>query len=369
MLDYSPSEFPIYMTATFLNLSNSKSFYGGRELKYSREENPTVRELERRIAELDGFPDSLAFNSGMAAISTLFLSMAKKGILMAFDAYPTTIRLALDLKVRGFRIRLVPMEEVVNAVSREWGLVFTETITNPMLKVPDLPALAERCEEKDVNLVIDNTFASPILLKPSIYSSYSVQSATKYLSGHNDVIAGILSGNELGDLWEWRRELGTILDPFRAFLVMRGLYTLEMRVKKHSENALKVATFLESCELVERVIYPGLSSHPQHDLAKEIFRGLYGGVVTFIPKVDPSRFISSLKVIRPAPSLGSPYSLINQPISSASNIPPPMIRELGIDERVVRLSVGLEDPEIVIGDIESALRRAGNPYSNNLHGG
>ncbi len=358
MPDYSPVEFPIYMTASFLNYGNEDNAGRYRELKYSREDNPTVRELERRISYLDGFPDSLAFSSGMAAISTLLISSAKKGILMGLDAYPTTIKLALDLKLMGFKIKLVPVESITGAISREWGLVFVETMTNPMLKVPDLPALADVCEDKGVNLAIDNTFASPILLKPSKYSDYSIQSATKYLSGHNDVIAGVLSGNELEALWEWRRKFGTIRDPLRAFLVMRGLYTLEMRVKKHSENAMKVASFLEGCELVEKVLYPGLSSHPQHYLARDLFGGFYGGVVTFIPRVDPVRLISSFKVVKPAPSLGSPSSLVSRPISSASGIPSSMLRELGIDGSVVRLSVGLEDPNIIMHDLERALREA-----------
>ncbi len=367
MPDYSPIEFPIYMTASFLNYSSEGNapISRYRELKYSREDNPTVKELERRISHLDGFPDSLAFSSGMAAISTLLISSAKKGILMGLDAYPTTIKLALDLKLMGFKIKLVPVEKIVDVVSREWSLVFVETMTNPMLKIPDLPALAEVCENKEVKLSIDNTFASPVLLKPSKYSSYSVQSATKYLSGHNDVIAGVLSGNELEALWEWRRKLGTILDPFRAFLVMRGLYTLEMRVKRHSENAMMVASFLEECELVKKVLYPGLSSHPQHYLARELFGGLYGGIVTFIPRVDPIRLISSFKVVRPASSLGSPSSLVSRPISSASSIPSPMLRKLGIDERVIRLSVGLEDPNVIIHDLERALKEAGKYSINN----
>lgn len=361
MQDPLPIETPIYMTATFqsplptgeLNRSDR-----GKDLKYSREENPTVRELERRVAELDGFEDGLAFNSGMSAISTLFLASARRGILLGIDAYFSTMRLALDLKEMGFKVKLVPIKEIESAVSGEWGLVFVETISNPMLRIPDLPRLSDRCQEKGVTLVLDNTFASPVLIKPSTYASYSVQSATKYLAGHNDTIAGILTGNELDELWEWRRKLGTILDPFRSFMVLRGLHTLELRVRRHSESAMKLARFLEDCDLVEEVRYPGLESHPDHDLAEEIFPGLYGGVITFVPKVDPIEVLKALKVIKPAPSLGAPRSLMNRPWTSISSLPSHLVRDLGIDERTLRLSVGLEDPDLIKDDLLQAMEAA-----------
>ncbi len=361
MPNFIPIETPIHITATFMNpLPNGEPSTSdrGKDLKYSREENPTVRELERKVAELDGFGDSLAFSSGMAAISTLLLSKARKGVIVGVDAYPTTISLALDLRGMGFRVKLVPVRELVNAVSREWGLVFVETITNPMLRVPDLPSISDRCEESGVELAVDNTFASPILLRPGGLASYSVQSATKYLAGHNDVIAGVLSSNDVEELWEWRRKLGTILDPFRAFLVLRGLQTLELRVKRHSQTALEVAKFLEGCDLVEEVRYPGLESHPDHRMARELFRGMYGGVVTFVPKVDPERMFRHLRVVKPAPSLGAPTSLISRPLTSASSLPLSLIRELGISERTVRLSVGLEDPRLIIDDLGRALELA-----------
>lgn len=361
MQDPLPLETPIYMTATFqsplptgeLNLSDR-----GKDLKYSREENPTVRELEKWVAELDGFRDGLAFNSGMGAISTLFLASVRKGILLGIDAYFSTIRLALDLKDMGFRVKLVPLNEIVEAISGEWGFVFVETISNPMLRIPDLPRLSDRCEEKGVTLVLDNTFATPVLLKPGIYAAYSVQSATKYLAGHNDIIAGVLTGNELEELWEWRRKLGTILDPFRSFLVLRGLHTLELRIRRHSQTAMEVARFLENYDMVEEVRYPGLENHPDHDLAKDIFPGLYGGVITFIPKADPTKVLRGLRVIRPAPSLGAPRSLINRPWASISSLPPFLIRDLGIDERALRLSVGLEDPSLIIDDLIHSMEAA-----------
>ncbi len=347
-----PVEPPIYMTATFRDpLSDGDRSLSDRgfDLKYSREENPTVRELERRVAELDGFPDGLAFNSGMAAISSLFIWARK--LLVALESYPTTVRLALDLREMGLEVELAHVEELPDRAPRG-GVVFVETMTNPLLKVPDLPALADVCEERECILALDNTFASPILLRPSYYSELSVQSATKYLSGHNDVVAGVVTGYNLGELWEWRRKLGTILDPFRAYLVMRGLQTLELRVRRHSENALRVARFLEGCELVEWVSYPGLESHPQHELARRIFKG-FGGVMTFKPKVRAEELIRNLKHVIPAPSLGATRSMI-KPVSSTSSLPKELTSKL-IGENVLRLSVGLEDPEIVVEDLRQAM--------------
>ncbi len=370
MPNFIPLETPIYMTATFLNpLPTGEPSISdrGKDLKYSREENPTVRDLERKLAELDGFADGLAFNSGMAAISTLLLSKARRGVLIGVDAYPTTISLALDLREMGFRVKLVPVKDIVDAVSREWGLVFVETITNPMLRVPDLPSLSDRCDERGVELAVDNTFASPVLLRPGSLAKYSIQSATKYLAGHNDVVAGTITSNDLEDLWEWRRKLGTILDPFRAFLIIRGLQTLELRVRRHSQTALEVARFLEGCDLVDEVRYPGLESHPDHEIAKELFKGMYGGVITFVPRVDPERMFRHLRVVRPAPSLGAPTTLISRPVTSASSLPNSLIRELGIDERTVRLSVGLEDPGLIIDDLRRALELARTPSQGGSH--
>ncbi len=364
MPEFIPLETPIYMTATFQNpLPDGGPSLSDRglDLKYSREENPTVRELERLVAWLDGFEDGLAFSSGMAAISTLLLSRARKGVMVGVDAYSATISLALDLRDMGFRVRFVRIDEIVDSISRDYGLLLVETITNPMLRVPNLASISERCDELDVELAVDNTFASPVLLRPGGLANHSIQSATKYLAGHNDVIAGTLTSDELRDLWEWRRKLGTILDPFRSFMVIRGLHTLELRVRRQSETAMKVARFLQDCELVEWVTYPGLESHLDHPVARELFNGLYGGVITFIPKADPDKVLRNLSVVRPAPSLGAPRSLANRPWSSASSLPPDLVRYMGIREGVIRLSVGLEDPEVIIADVERALKAARSP--------
>ncbi len=354
-----PVEPPIFLTATFRNPlpDGGRSLSDrGFDLKYSREENPTVRELERLVARLDGFSDGLTFTSGMAAISALFISYAKKGIVVGLESYPTTVKLALDLKEMGFTVDLVPVQELPQRVIKG-GLVFVETLTNPMLKVPDIPALSDACQERDCTLALDNTFLSPILFKPSRFSDYSVQSATKYLSGHNDVIAGVLTGNEISEIWEWRRKLGSILDPIRAYLVIRGMQTLELRMLRHSSTALEVARFLEGNDLVDWVSYPGLESHPQHELAKSLFKNC-GGVITFRPKVDAELFLRRLRVIVPSPSLGATRSLISMPFSSASHLPERVISKLGLSRNLLRLSVGLEDPPTIIEDLRQAMEAA-----------
>ncbi|MCS7103844.1 MAG: PLP-dependent transferase [Candidatus Korarchaeum sp.] len=246
---FKPLEVPIYMTATFQSpLPSGEPSLSDRgfELKYSREENPTVRELEREIAQLDGFSDCLAFNSGMASISTLLLANNMRKIIVNLDSYPATVGLALELKRVGLDVEIRRTDELSDSIPPN-SLVFTESITNPLLRVPDLEALRDFCEDSNSLLVVDNTLATPVLLKPSLFSDYSVQSATKYLSGTNDVFGGVISGNELSDLWDWRRRLGTIIDPLRAFLITRGLITLELRVRKHSDTI----TFEQNCfELV-----------------------------------------------------------------------------------------------------------------------
>lgn len=356
---FRPVEFPIYMTVTFRNPlpSGEPSLSDrGSELKYSREENPTVRELEREIAQLDRFNDCLAFNSGMAAISTLLLANYRRKIIMNLDSYPVTLSLALELKGMGFDVEIRKTDELSDSIPPN-SLVFTESLTNPLLRVPDLKALSDVCEDSSSLLVVDNTLATPVLLKPSSISNYSVQSTTKYLSGTNDVFGGVISGNDLSELWSWRRRLGTIIDPFRAFLITRGLTTLELRVRRHSGNAMMIARWLSEHEKVDYVIYPGLETHRDHIVAKRMFGNLFGGIISFRIGGDPSKFLLNLKRVIPATSFGAYRSLASIPrISMASNLPGDLIERSEVDEKLVRLSVGLEDPEVLIEDLDEALR-------------
>ena len=357
-MSFQPIEVPIYLTATFLNpLPSGEASVSDRgfSLKYSREENPTVRELEKVVANLDGFNDCLAFNSGMAAISTLFIANRKRKILINLDSYSATLGLGVELRELGFDVEFRKTEELASYVGKG-GLVFTESITNPLLRVPDLESLSDICEDSDSLLVIDNTAATPVLLKPSSFAKYSIQSVTKYLSGANDVFGGVLSGNDLSELWEWRKKLGNIMDPIRAFLVIRSIPTLELRVRKHSENALAVARWLRDHGKVEEVIYPGLETHPDHSIAKKLLGNYFGGVVSFRVRGNPRKFLLNLEKIVKATSFGAHRSLASIPYESVlSNIQRELALRCGIDEDLIRLSVGLEDEKTIIGDLERAL--------------
>ncbi|RSN70605.1 cystathionine gamma-synthase family protein [Candidatus Korarchaeum cryptofilum] len=358
MSDFSPIEVPIYMTATFQNpLPSGKPNISrrGKELKYSREENPTVEELERIVASLDGYDDCLAFNSGMASISTLFLSRYRKRIVVNLDSYSATVGLALRLKAMGFDIEICSTDHLGECI-KPGSLVFTESITNPLLRVPDLEMLRDSCIDKGAEFIIDNTSATPVLLKPSLFSDLSIQSATKYLSGTNDTVGGVVSGNELSELWEWRRVLGSILDPFRAFLIIRGVKTLELRMRRHCETALTLARWLQDHPKVKEVIYPGLETHKDHQIAKRLLKG-FGGIISFRINGDARKFLMNLRKIKRATSFGASISLASIPHESASsNLTEDLIKASGIDGSLIRLSVGLEDPEILIEDLDSSLK-------------
>lgn len=353
---------PIYQTAIFKH-PNGKQIRG-RDLKYSREDNPTVNLLERKMAALEGGEDCLAFSSGMAAISTLLLCHTGEGdtIVTSKEIYGATLVLVRSLDKFGIKVRCVLNDRIKEEVDERTKLVFVESITNPTLNVPDLKGLAEVCRQRGAALVVDNTFATPINLRPlEIGADYVVHSATKYLCGHNDAIAGVLIGPRKGidAAWEWRRNLGGSLDPFAAFLVIRGLKTLKLRVNDQNCKAQEIAEYLERHSKVNRVHYPGLSSSPTHERAKELMSG-FGGVVSFELEDMGSalRFLGGLKVIKTAPSLGGAETLITHPVSSShKNINPQEREELGITEGLLRLSVGLEDKEDLLEDLEGGLEK------------
>jgi len=363
---------PIYQTAIFEQIiretGERRVSDRGVDLKYSREENPTVRHLEKVLTKLEGGEDSLCFSSGMAAISTLFIGLLKKGdeVVLSKEAYGTTIQLAQELSKFGVEAKLAypRAEDIIEAISSKTKLVFVEAMTNPTLKVIDIKHLAEHCRDEGVTLVVDNTFVTPVIYKPlNDGAKIVIHSLTKYLAGHNDVIAGaMISSTEIiNELWDWRRKLGCITAPFDAYLVLRGLKTLALRVKRHSENAMVVAEFLEDDPRVKEVLYPGLPSSEYHEVAKSLFRdGLYGGVVSFKVKggfKEALRVFRSVKLIRPSPSLGGPESLMTVPVLSiAAKMPKEIREELGITDNLIRLSVGLEDVDDIIEDLDRSLQ-------------
>ena len=359
---------PVYLTAMFEQPGETLKSDRGVDLKYSREENPTTRALEKILAKLEESEDSLAFNSGMAAISAVFMEFLRKdvSVVVPMEAYSTTIQLAELFSKFGVKIvkAWLSTEKIIESVRRDTRLVFIETISNPMLKVVNVAEIAKFCRDSGIALVVDNTFATPLAFKPlKIGADLSLHSATKYLAGHNDVVAGIICGNKeliVDRLWDWRRRLGGILQPLEAFLVIRGLKTFTLRFRRQCESALEIAEFLADHPKVEEVRYPGLKSDESYRVASRLFENpLYGGVVTFKVrggKEGALRVLKKVKLIKPSPSLGGAESLLTYPvISAAKQIPPEERKLLGITENTLRLSVGLEDVEDLKEDLDKAL--------------
>jgi len=354
---------PIYQTAVFPYPLDTTKAFRERPLKYSREDNPTNVVLERRLASLEEGEGALVFSSGMAAISTCFFHLLKSGckLVLSRDVYGATIPLEKSFEKFGVKVELrgPDTEDIVEAIENEDTVVFVESISSPLLRVVDL--LASVCREKGAFLIVDNTFATSLNLKPLLHGANAVvHSLTKYLAGHNDVVGGaIVSSSKLIDeLWYVRTRLGCTLDPHASFLILRGLKTLAARLKVAQESAKAIAEFLEGHSKVSRVYYPGLSSHPTHHIAKRLLRG-YGAVVSFEVKGNgesAKKFLRSLKVIKPSPSLGGCESLASHPASSSHRDLPVGERErLGITENLARLSVGFEDVNDLIEDLDRAL--------------
>jgi cystathionine gamma-synthase len=365
---------PLYLSTIFEHpdrrTGEARKSDRGFEQKYSREENPTVRGFERVIAKLERGQEALAFNSGMGGIAAVYLSALSSGdtVVITKESYGTTQDLALNLSKFGVKTVLAgpETEDFVQKIKPGVALVLVETITNPLVRVVDIPAITKRCQEVGAKLVVDNTFATPLLYHPLEQGAWlAVHSVTKYIGGHNDMVGGAIALNDpldLVELWEFRRRLGSIMGPFEAFLALRGVSTLKVRFDVQCRNALTLAEFLRDHPKVEAVYYPGLKDSPYRKTADALFleKGLYGGVLSFKVKGGKSKAIEVLrriKLIKPSPSLGGTESLLNYPITSASKTISPAVRkELGITENLLRLALGLEDIEDLQGDLEQALR-------------
>ncbi|MDA4133897.1 MAG: PLP-dependent transferase, partial [Thaumarchaeota archaeon] len=311
---------PLYLSTIFEHpdrrTGEARKSDRGFEQKYSREENPTVRGFEKVIAKLEKGSHSLAFNSGMGAISAVYLSALSSGdnIIITKESYGTTQDLALNLSKFGIKTTLAGPEthDFIEKIKPGVSLVIVETITNPQARVVDVRAIAKRCKEVGTKLVVDNTFATPLLYRPLTDGAWlSLHSVTKYIGGHNDVIGGAIVLNDpidLVDLWEFRRRLGSIMGPFEAFLSLRGVSTLKVRFETQCANALAIAEFLEDSPKVQEVFYPGLKSSPYHKTATSLFsERLYGGLLSFKVKGGKKEALEVLKrvqIIKPSPSLG-----------------------------------------------------------------
>jgi cystathionine gamma-synthase len=350
-----------------------KKVYGGeldRE-EYARYGNPSVWSLERRIANLECADDAVVYPSGMSAVTSLFLTALRPDthIVMTDDCYRRTRQFCeTTLKKFGVETSIVPMGDCAALeaaiVPKKTRFIFTETPTNPYLRVADLKRVAELGKEYRAMTLLDSTFATPVNLRPLEYGiDFVMHSATKYFGGHNDVLGGVIAGSaaRIKALKDARGIFGNVIDPHQAFLLERGLKTLAVRVRHQNESAMKVARYLESHPKIDRVYYPGLESHPDHAIAEAQMSG-FGGVVSFEVAGDikaTSDFIDRLRIPYIAPSLGGAESLIEQPayfsyydLSSEERL------EIGIKDNLVRFALGIEDAEDIIADLDASLEQA-----------
>ena len=362
---------PIYATSTYVQ--SSPGVHKGYD--YGRSHNPTRFAFERCIADLEGGAQAFAFASGLAAISTVLeLVDAGSHIVSSDDLYGGSFRLFDKVRRRSAGLRfdyadLTDPENLLAALRPDTKLVWVETPTNPLLRLADLHAIAEICRARGIVTVADNTFASPYVQRPlELGFDVVVHSVTKYLNGHSDVIGGIaVVGKEarLNDLRErlgfLQNSVGAIAGPFDSFLALRGVKTLALRMQRHVASALDLAQWLEAQPQVARVHYPGLASHPQHELAQQQMRQGFGGMISIDLKTDLAgtrRFLEAVRIFSLAESLGGVESLIEHPaIMTHATIPAETRARLGIGDGLVRLSVGVEDLEDLRADLRQALEK------------
>ena len=366
-----PLATPVVQSSTFAFASAAEMrryLEGDEELYlYTRYANPTVRELEEALAAVEGAPAALALSSGMAAMTTALLSLVGSGdeVLASASLYGGTVRLLTGLLPRlGISARFVPtaeLERVDRVAGPRSRVLVLESPTNPTLDVVDLRAACESAHACSLVVVADNTFATPHLQQPlALGADLVMHSLTKALAGHSDVIGGALAGSpeRVEAARSAMRVLGGCMDPHAAFLVLRGLKTLHLRVERQCENALALARRLEGHPAVRRVLYPGLLSHPGHAVARRQMRA-FGGMVTLVlegglPAAE--RFYDRLSLVARAASLGGVESLASLPVhTSHHGLPEEKLREAGIDPGMVRLSVGVEDADDLVADVEQAL--------------
>jgi len=334
---------------------------------YGRYGNPTTRVLEKKIAALEGAEDALGVSSGMAAISISLLAFLNKGdhVIVTKDIYGGTHKFLTNFGPKfGIEFDFVDcndMKQIINSIKENTRAIYIETPSNPKLTILDIEEIAILANDYHVSLIIDNTFMTPYLQKPlKLGADVVVHSATKYLNGHGDAIAGFICGDK--QTIKYMREnlmgdLGQTLNAWESFLILRGLKTLGIRMKQHCFNAGKVVHFLENHPLVEQVYYPGLYSHPQYHIAKKQMEGM-GGIISFEIKggIESCKtFMKSLKLVMISFSLGDPETLIQHPASMThSSIPEKSLGDFGISKNLIRLSVGLEDSEDIINDLKQA---------------
>ena len=356
---------PIYATSTYVQ--KSPGVHQGYE--YSRSHNPTRFAYERCVASLESGTNGYAFASGLAATATVLDSLdAGSHVVCMDDVYGGTYRLFERVRRRSANldftfVDLNDMAALEAAVKPNTKLIWCETPTNPLLKIVDIARLAEFARKRGIRLAVDNTFSSPILQRPLELGAHLVMhSATKYLNGHSDIVGGMLVVGDDKELAEQmtflQNAVGGVQGPFDSFLALRGLKTLHLRMKAHCENAGELAAWLEKHPAIEKVLYPGLASHPQHALAKTQMDG-FGGMISIFLKgglESARRFMERTELFACAESLGGVESLVNHPaIMTHASIPADRRAALGVTDNLVRLSVGVEDLEDLRAELDSAL--------------
>lgn len=354
--------FPIYQSATFRHPGlNETTGYD-----YSRLQNPTREEVENTIAKLEGGKAGFAFSSGMAAVNTI-ISLFKTGdhIIVSDDLYGGTYRLLEEIYTQyGIEATYVDTSDIKNVVKNvrsNTKAIYIESPTNPMMKVSDIRSISEFAKSKKLLTIIDNTFLTPYFQKPlSLGADIVLHSGTKYLGGHNDTLAGFLIANDDAIIERIRllqKSVGAVLAPFDSWLLLRGIKTLALRMEKQQQNAMEVAKWLKNNKNVEKVYYVGLPDHNGYEISKKQTTG-FGAMISFSVK-NPElveKILRSVKVITFAESLGGVESLITYPMVQTHGSIPKEIRDaLGVDEKLLRLSVGIENLQDIIDDLDNAI--------------
>jgi cystathionine beta-lyase/cystathionine gamma-synthase len=361
---------PVHLTATYKfecsdDLIDVVQHHSG--YIYSRWHNPSVVTVEKALAQMEGYDKALGFGSGMAAITTALMAHIQSGsrVVATPEIYGATFEFLNDVlpqyNVETVFVNCWKTEQLLAEIDRGLAVLYLETPTNPLLRVADVKPLARAAHQKGAVVMLDSTFASPVNQHPiDLDVDIVLHSATKYIGGHHDITAGFACCNQphYHRLWTYRKILGGIMDPMTAFLALRGIQTLDLRIQRHNENAMRIATFLSQHPKIESVNYPGLPSHPDHNIARRQLTG-FGGMLSFEVSADFDRtklFMDRLAVIKLATSLGGVTSLANQPITNTHVALSPENRaKAGISESLVRLSVGVEDVDSLIQDLEQAL--------------
>lgn len=357
---------PIYATSTYAQASPGEH----KGFEYSRSHNPTRFAFERCVADLESGTAGFAFASGLAAASTILETLDSGAhVIASDDLYGGSFRLFDKVRKRsaGLTFSFVDMADlaaVEAAITPATRMIWVETPTNPMLRLADLAAIAALAKRRGLVTVADNTFASPYVQRPlELGFDVVMHSATKYLNGHSDVVAGVAVVGDNVELAEQLKFLqnavGGVLGPFDSFLALRGVKTLALRMQRACDSALEIARFLERHAAIERVIYPGLESHPQHDLARRQMLGGFGGIISAEVKGGlglARRMLERTRLFTLAESLGGVESLIEHPaIMTHASIPADQRAALGISDGLIRLSVGIESTRDLISDLDAAL--------------